>query len=74
MQLNGRFFFSVLVCLSLAGTLLMAETHYFKPTSYSREFTAHIDPVLRIKPGDVVVTSCVDSNGDDENGKRVTLP
>ena len=52
----------------LLTTALAAETHQIIPTAYSRTF-AHTHPVLlRIRPGDVVVTKTVDSSGRDFNG------
>ena len=60
----------VLLIVVLAG-VLGAETHQFKPRSYSLVFTGSGEPALRIKPGDTVETTCVDSNGDDETGKHV---
>ncbi len=58
----------------LFAEMLSGETHEFKPRGYSIVFTANAEPALRIKPGDVVSTTCVDSNGDDETGKHVTEP
>lgn len=44
-----------------------------EPTRFSNEFTAHRDPVMVIWPGDIVVTSTVDSGGVDENGRTRAL-
>ncbi|MCX6623536.1 MAG: acetamidase/formamidase family protein [Acidobacteria bacterium] len=62
--------FRTLLPLLLAATLA-AETHQFRPQSYSLVFTGSGDPALRIKPGDTVDTTCVDSNGDYETGKHI---
>lgn len=40
----------------------------FEPTVYSNEFTAHREPVLVIRPGDIVATRTIDSGGVDEQG------
>ena len=47
-------------------------THHFRPTHYHVTIAAH-EPVLRIAPGDTVVTTTVDAGGQDERGERVTL-
>ena len=61
--------------LALATAFAMAaETHRFTPRNYSREFSPYMEPALRIRSGDAVATTCVDSEGVDENGKRVTPP
>lgn len=54
---------------ALTASLLTAETHRFQPTSYSLTFTSQSQPALRIRPGDTVVTTSVDSEGGDESGK-----
>lgn len=69
-------FFRSTVLLFFLGCpfLLQAETHEFRPEIYWRELSNHMEPALRIRPGDRVVTTCVDSNGDDEKGLHVTKP
>jgi hypothetical protein len=46
-------------------------THQFQPTHY---FTAigQYPPVLRIAPGDTVITTTVDAAGGDQHGTRIT--
>jgi amidase len=63
----------LLVVIALSSALA-AGTHQFKPRAYSREFSPYMEPALRIRSGDTVSTTCVDSEGMDENGKRVTPP
>jgi acetamidase/formamidase len=46
-------------------------THHFTPTHYHVTIAAH-EPVLRIAPGDSVVTTTVDAGGQDERFERVT--
>ncbi len=41
----------------------------FEPQTFSNEFTAHREPVLIIRPGDVIATRTIDSGGVDENGQ-----
>jgi acetamidase/formamidase len=43
-----------------------AVRHDFVPTAFHRVFSASIDPVLRIWPGDTVHTTTVDAGGTDE--------
>jgi acetamidase/formamidase len=45
----------------------------FTPTAFHRLFSASIEPVLRIWPGDVVRTKTVDAAGVDERGKKRVL-
>jgi acetamidase/formamidase len=42
--------------------------HEFKPTTFHRQFSASIPPVLHIWPGDTVHTTTVDAAGADEHG------
>jgi acetamidase/formamidase len=46
-------------------------THHFQPTHYHRAIGTH-EPVLRIAPGDTVVTTTVDAGGGDASGQQVT--
>lgn len=55
-------------CAALAISSLPAEQHQFRPTGYRLTFSAEGKPVLRIRPGDTVVTTSVDSEGGDETG------
>jgi amidase len=48
-------------------------THHFQPTHYYTAIGAH-QPVLRIRPGDTVVTTTVDARGQDVTGAQVTSP
>jgi amidase len=59
-----------LLCLALAGGL-PAETHRFEPVKYHNTFSSAHEPVLRIRPGDRVVTRTVDARGGDAEGKKV---
>lgn len=46
-------------------------THTFTPTHYHNTMGSH-EPVLRIAPGDSVITTTVDAMGYDMHGQRVT--
>ncbi|HET8629323.1 MAG TPA: acetamidase/formamidase family protein [Thermomicrobiales bacterium] len=48
-------------------------THHFQPTHYHNAIGAH-EPVLRIAPGDTVVTTTVDARGGDASGAQVASP
>lgn len=45
-------------------------THHFEPSHYHITIGSH-EPVLRIKPGDTVVTTTVDARGQDASGVKV---
>jgi acetamidase/formamidase len=47
-----------------------AETHQFKPTAFYNTFSGGHAPVLRIKPGDHVVTFTIDARGFDSAGAQ----
>jgi amidase len=44
------------------------QRHEFTPTSFHRQFSAAIKPVLGVSPGDTIRTTTVDAAGADENG------
>ena len=46
-------------------------THRFQPTHYHVTIAAH-EPVLRIAPGDTVITTTVDAGGQDEREEQAT--
>jgi acetamidase/formamidase len=45
-------------------------THDFRPTTFSRTFSALRAPVLTVNPGDTIRTSTLDSAGFDQTGVR----
>ena len=57
----------LLLTLALAVTGF-AETHRFDPKEFYNTFSAAYAPVLRIKPGDHVVTFTIDARGVDSAG------
>lgn len=48
-------------------------THHFAPTHYYTTIGSH-EPVLRIQPGDTVITTTVDARGQDVNAQQITPP
>ncbi|MER3553720.1 MAG: acetamidase [Meiothermus sp.] len=48
-------------------------THEFKPTRYYNTIGSH-PPVLRVAPGDTVITTCVDARGLDRSDAQATPP
>jgi amidase len=48
----------------------LAETHRFAPTVFYNTFSGAHAPVLRIKPGDHVITSTIDAQGFDSSGAQ----
>ncbi|MEX2260629.1 MAG: acetamidase/formamidase family protein [Bryobacteraceae bacterium] len=59
-----------LAILALACGAAHAETHEIYPNHHSRVFSAYKEPVLRIKPGDTVITRTWDSGGADYKGVK----
>jgi len=55
--------------LALAVTCF-AETYRFEPKEFYNTFSGAHKPVLRIKPGDHVITSTIDAGGTDAAGVR----
>src|SRR6516165_9036440 len=47
-----------------------AETHRFEPKEFHNTFSSSHQPVLRIKPGDHVITSTIDARGVDAAGRQ----
>jgi acetamidase/formamidase len=56
----------------VASATAQAETHRFTPKAYYNTFSFAHPPALRIKPGDRVITTTVDSGGRDATDKQVT--
>jgi len=54
--------------LALIATAALAETHRFEPKTFYNTFSGAHAPVLRIKPGDHVVTFTIDAQGFDSAG------
>ena len=48
-----------------------AETHHFEPKVFHNTFSFAHEPVLRIKPGDRVITTTLDARGFDANNNEL---
>ncbi|MEZ5362027.1 MAG: hypothetical protein R2748_06695 [Bryobacterales bacterium] len=48
-----------------------AETHRFEPKRYHNTFSFAHEPVLRVKPGDRIVTKTIDARGFDAANNQV---
>jgi amidase len=57
-------------CLLTAGAM-SGETHRFTPTTFHNTFSGAHQPVLRIKPGDRVITRTIDARGSDWDDRKV---
>jgi amidase len=57
----------LVLILAVAG---FSQTHRFQPTQFHNTFSSAHAPVLRIKPGDHVITSTIDAGGTDAAGVR----
>lgn len=60
-----------LVAAACSLTVGRAAVHEYHPERYSLIFSSEKPPVLRLKPGDTVQTTTVDSEGRDETGRAV---
>jgi len=57
--------------LSTLTTVAQPKRVEYKPTAYYRNFSHKIPAVLRVSPGDTLVSETVDAGGFDKTGKRV---
>lgn len=72
MDTNLRRLLGALALLAFAASQLRAaETHRFVPDRFFNTFSFAHPPVLRIKPGDRVVTKTIDASGTDWEGRSV---
>jgi amidase len=62
---------AVFFVLGTTPSALLSETHRFSPTEYHNTFSGAHRPVLRLRPGDKVITRTVDARGFDSEGKKV---
>jgi acetamidase/formamidase len=61
----------VAVLVVLPHSAAWAETHRFEPTRFHNTFSFGHEPVLRIKPGDRVITKTIDARGYNAANDRV---
>jgi amidase len=67
-----RIFALALLGVVLLSPALGADTHRFVPTRFHTTYSFAHPPVLRIKPGDRVITETVDAGGANSLGQTVT--
>lgn len=65
MPTTVRFALALILALSAA-----AETHRFEPKEFHNTFSQAHRAVLRIRPGDKVITKTIDARGFDENNQK----
>jgi acetamidase/formamidase len=65
-----RLFLTAVLAGSTAAALI-GETHRISPDRYYITFAAAHPPVAHLRPGDTVITKCLDSRGRDESGKLI---
>ena len=63
--------FVVSVSLTATAAVVNADTHRFVPEKFFNTYSFAHPPVLRIRPGDRVITKTIDAAGTDWNGKPV---
>ncbi len=68
-----RFVLAPILALGLAATAA-GETHRIVPDVYHRSFSRAHSPVLRVKPGDTIVTKTLDAGGQDFQNARRSEP
>ena len=60
--------YAIVFCLTAiicsAGMLFAQKTHNFKPTKYYFTYDADHEPVLKLRPGDTLITSTLDAFGN----------
>ncbi|MEZ5395530.1 MAG: acetamidase/formamidase family protein [Bryobacterales bacterium] len=66
-----RSFAAVSAILLLTFMSASAETHRFEPKRYHHTFSFAHEPVLRVKPGDRIVTKTIDARGFDAANNQV---
>lgn len=69
--------FALAATLALAPLLAVptaAETHRLVPDVYHRTFSRLHAPILKIKPGDTILTKTVDAGGQDFQGAHKSEP
>jgi hypothetical protein len=57
-------FLSLITLLTNVSTTAIQKTHHFKPTKYYYTYDAKHEPVLKLKTGDILVTTTVDAFGN----------
>lgn len=63
---------TISLVVSMLTTFGQPKKIEYKPTAYYRNFSHKTPPVLRVAPGDTLVSETVDAVGFDKTGTRVT--
>jgi amidase len=66
-----RKLFLMVAAICFACSALHGETHHISPDRYYITFSAAHPPLAHLRPGDTVITKCLDSRGRDETGKQI---
>ena len=66
-----RKLFLTVAAIYFACSALHGETHHISPDRYYITFSAAHPPLAHLRPGDTVITKCLDSRGRDETGKLI---
>jgi len=61
---KSMIFVSLIILLTSVSTIADQKKHHFKPTKYYYTYDAKHEPVLKLKPGDILVTTTVDAFGN----------
>ena len=61
-------FVSFVLVLGSTTASFAQKTHHFKPSKYFFTYDAKHEPVLKLKPGDILVTTTVDAFGNKISG------
>ena len=61
-------FVSLVLVLGSTTASFAQKTHHFKPSKYFFTYDAKHEPVLKLKPGDILVTTTVDAFGNKISG------
>jgi len=62
--------FVSMICFLLVNTSLAQKTHHFKPTKYYYTYDASHEPALKLKPGDILITTTRDAFGNKISRKE----
>ena len=65
--------YCIIARVQVLGRGVIMTTHHFQPTRFST-ILGSVEPVLRIKSGDTVITTTLDADGWDENCIPTTAP
>ena len=66
-----RKLFLTVAAICFACSALHGETHRISPDRYYVTFSAGHPPLAHVRPGDTVISKCLDSRGRDETGKLI---